>query len=70
MNNMSKYKWEDNSIQFPRLLSEIVATQEIDLKPLMESMDLTSSEIWELFARAEQEYRSIKESLFDNKGEK
>jgi hypothetical protein len=36
-------KWEDNSIQFPRLLAEINACVEIsekDWKELQESMDL------------------------------
>lgn len=50
---MSNEKWHDNSIQFPRLLAEILATQDkLDLASLAESMDLSTDEINELFDRA------------------
>ena len=42
---MSNEKWKDNSIQFTRLLSEIMATQELDMEALGESMDLTLTEL-------------------------
>lgn len=44
--------WDDNLIQFARLLCEIVATQDVADDLLMESMDLTSEEIDSLFERA------------------
>lgn len=52
--------WEDNRIQFPRLISEIMATQDLDLECLAESMDLTIDEVNELFDRASEEWESIK----------
>jgi hypothetical protein len=54
-------KWEDNSIQFPRLLCEIIATQEnVDFDALAESMDLTVAEVHELFDRAHEVWESAK----------
>lgn len=53
--------WYDNSIQFPRLLAEIVATQDkLDLPALAESMDVTVEEINELLDRAQREWEVIK----------
>lgn len=60
---MSKNKWLDNSIQFPRLLAEICATCQIrkkDFESLCESMDLTKDEVNELFDRAQAEWEKIK----------
>jgi hypothetical protein len=59
-------KWEDNSIQFPRLLAEINACVEIsekDWKELQESMDLEEDEIIELFDRANDEWERIKQEI-------
>jgi hypothetical protein len=56
-------KWEDNSIQFPRLLSEICATVDFtkeQMDELCESMDLEISDIDELFDRANDEWERIK----------
>jgi hypothetical protein len=58
--NQSKSKWEDNFVQFPRLISEIVATQELDLKALADSMDLTIEDVNELLDRAQQSWEDIK----------
>lgn len=44
--------WHNNAIQFPRLLAEINATQDLHLPVLAESMDLAISDINELFDRA------------------
>ena len=53
--------WKDNSIQFPRLLAEIVATQEnLDMEALSESMGLEIARIEELFERADAEFEKIK----------
>tara|TARA_S200002703_G_scaffold132563_1_gene120420 strand:- start:411 stop:593 length:183 start_codon:yes stop_codon:yes gene_type:complete len=55
-------KWEDNSIQFPRLIAEIVATQEnLDMDELCESMDLEVDDIVELFERAHIAWEEKKE---------
>jgi hypothetical protein len=54
-------KWENSNIQFPRLIAEIVATQEIDMEALAESMDLTLDDVHELFERAQTEWEQIKE---------
>jgi len=55
--------WNNNSIQFPRLIAEIAATQELDLESLSESMDLTIDEVKELFERADVEFEAIKKAL-------
>lgn len=52
--------WNDNEIQFPRLLAEINATQELDLDILAESMDLSVDEVKELFERANNKFEDIK----------
>ena len=52
--------WENNNIQFPRLLAEIVATQDkLDIPALAESMDLTVAEVNELFDRAQLAWEKI-----------
>jgi len=48
------YAWKDDSIQFPRLLSEIAATQDLDMEALAESMDLEVADVNELFDRADR----------------
>lgn len=58
--------WEDNAIQFPRLLSEIagaVTISEDDWLLLCESMDLSQDEVRELFNRAQAEWENIKNEL-------
>jgi hypothetical protein len=53
--------WESNAIQFPRLLAEIMATQEnLDIPALAESMDLTIDEVGELFDRAHEAWEVTK----------
>ena len=47
------HPWTNNAIQFPRLLAEIMATQNLDMAALAESMDLSIDEINELFDRAD-----------------
>jgi hypothetical protein len=60
---MSKDLWQYNHVQFPRLLSEIMAsgclTEEV-WDTLLESMDLESDELSELFERAQKEWETIK----------
>ena len=55
--------WRDNSIQFPRLISEIGATIDFTNKEwndLCESMDLSQGEINDLFDRAQLKWEAIK----------
>lgn len=53
--------WENNAIQFPRLPSEIMATQDtLDLPALDESMDLSIDEVGELADRANAAWERIK----------
>ena len=53
--------WENNNIQFPRLIAEILATQEvIDVVALAQSMDLTIDDVEELFERAQVQWEAIK----------
>jgi hypothetical protein len=61
---MSNDNWNNNAIQFPRLLAEINACVDIgkhDMAELCMSMDLSVREIHELFDRAEEEWQRIKE---------
>ena len=60
---MSNDAWGDNKIQFPRLLAEIVATQDVDVNALAESMDLDTDEVNELIDRALDEWEKIKKEL-------
>lgn len=66
---MSNPNWENNSIQFPRLLAEIQELGVFDLlqpdgkrviDSIAESMDLDSSEVYELVDRAQSEWDTIK----------
>lgn len=54
--------WLRDDIQFPRLICEIVATQELDFDALSESMDLTKGEIDTLFDRANNAWEAAKQS--------
>jgi len=59
-------KWEDDSIQFPRLLAEINACVDISLldwQKLQESMNLSEGNILDLFERANQKWEMIKKSV-------
>ncbi|WP_321820905.1 MULTISPECIES: hypothetical protein [unclassified Burkholderia] len=55
--------WERDDIQFPRLIAEIVATQELDLPALAESMDLSVDDVNALFDRADQRWEAIKAEI-------
>jgi len=57
---MSNTHWQNNGVQFSRLLAEIMATQELDLNSLANSMDLSVDEINELFDRANQAWEDSK----------
>lgn len=54
--------WNNDAVQFPRLLCEIIATQDkLDIPALAESMDLTVAQVNELFDRANTAWESIKQ---------
>lgn len=54
--------WKNDAIQFPRLLCEIMATQDnLDIPALAESMDLTIEQVNELFDRANAAWETIKQ---------
>jgi hypothetical protein len=55
-------RWENNEIQFPRLLAEVrgVLTRE-QMKDLCVSMDLSPSQVEELFQRADSAFLEIME---------
>lgn len=55
--------WFDNSIQFPRLLAEIAATQDLNWDALCESMDLEVEDLDALFERADIEWEAIKDGI-------
>lgn len=60
---MSNPRWEDDSIQFPRLLCELMATQDIDMQALADSMDLSIADVDALFDRADAAWEAIKARL-------
>jgi hypothetical protein len=55
--------WDDDGIQFPRLLAEIHMTQDLDYEALRESMDLDQEDLDELFDRALRQFDEIKEEI-------
>jgi hypothetical protein len=62
---MKKQNWENDSIQFPRLIAELEAAGGLQydklLGELSESMDLTVNEISEIVDRAQKAWETIKE---------
>lgn len=55
--------WEDDAVQFPRLLAEVNAVIDIDTICIVaENMDLTTDEVQTLFDRAEKAWEIIKAS--------
>lgn len=56
--------WDDDKIQFPRLLAEIYATQDsLKMADLCASMDIEVGDIVEIFERAQAEWERIKEAM-------
>lgn len=53
--------WDNNEIQFARLLCELVAAcDDLKLRDVCESMDLSQDELNELFDRAETVWEACK----------
>ena len=61
--NISNQPFFRNDIQFPRIISEILATQNIDIKVLAESMDLDEAELKDLLDRAQMSWESAKKEF-------
>jgi hypothetical protein len=59
---MSQELWENDTIQFPRLIAEIDAIGLTDgqIEGLCESMDLEREELFSLLARAQHNWENIK----------
>ncbi len=62
--------WNDDRLQFPRLLSEIHAAGMTlgKVEEIRKSMDLPMSQFWELFDRAHKKWEDIKERLLAGGG--
>jgi len=61
---MPNDKWENNSIQFPRLLAELQGLLTFDqLSSVAESMDLEEKQVEELLNRAITEWEGIKSDM-------
>ena len=56
-------KWNDDLIQFARLLCEIQATSTLNTREIQESMDLDIVDIDELFERASIVWDEAKQEL-------
>lgn len=60
-----RHVWDNNEVQFARLLAEIMATQEtLDVPALAESMDLPIDRVHELFDRADVAWEAAKSRAF------
>lgn len=59
---MSNSRWENNCIQFPRLLAEIraVGLTNQQVEGLCDSMDVTAEELDSLFDRADEDWEAVK----------
>ena len=56
---MSNKNWNDNELQFARLIHEIDATQLVDWDEIAEQMDLYESEVRELVERASEVFTGM-----------
>jgi len=56
--------WDDNELQFARLLCELVANcDDLNIEAVAESMDLTVEEVDSLFDRADSLWEAAKNSV-------
>ena len=60
--------WDNDSIQFPRLLAEITATQDLDVESLANAMDLGVGEVGEILERAQGVWQSFKGRVGESVG--
>jgi len=72
--NKPKTPWEDNEVQFARLLCELVANWDNDtsakqtIRAVADSMDLTVDEVNALFDRADSVWEESKRRVAKGKG--
>jgi hypothetical protein len=55
--------WNDDRVQFARLIYEMELTQDLDYEALEQEMDLDSKELDELFERARECIEEVKRNL-------
>lgn len=56
--------WDDNSVQFPRLIAEVRSLLTVEqIQELSLSMDLSFSDLGELFLRADREWCKSKDKV-------
>ena len=64
---MCKTPWQDDNLQFPRLLAELEAigafADDALLRRVAEEMDLEPDEVLELVSRAQAKWDTTKQSL-------
>ena len=60
---MSNRNWNDNELQFARLIHEIDATQNIDWDEVAEQMALYQSEVRELVERANALFTGVNNNV-------
>ena len=60
---MSNRNWNDNELQFARLIHEIDAIQVVDWDEIAEQMDLYESEVRELVERANDLFAGINNNV-------
>tara|TARA_Y100001973_G_C5192886_1_gene332158 strand:+ start:979 stop:1161 length:183 start_codon:yes stop_codon:yes gene_type:complete len=58
---MPNAKWDDNELQFARIIHEIDATQDVDWDEVAEQMDLYECEVREIVARANEMFTGVKQ---------
>ena len=55
--------WNDDRVQFARLIYEMELTQDLDYEALKQEMDLDAEELDELFERARECIEEVKRNL-------
>ena len=55
--------WNDDRVQFARLIYEMELTQDLDYEALKQEMDLDAEELGELFERARECVEEVKRNL-------
>lgn len=58
-----KTTWNDNHVQFARLICEVFSNSQIDMEAVAESMDINIADIRNLVDRAEVEWTRAKQGM-------
>ena len=61
--------WENNNVQFPRLISAIIETHELDLEVIAGVLDIPVDSVSELFLRAQEVWEHISGLEGEEEGE-